>query len=328
MENFDRRLLPQRVNEYLNYLSNVKDSSPLTVEGYVRDLRLFLTFVVSQRERRSPADYNKDYDLSYIDDKFLSSVTISDVYAFLSYCGSDRSNSVITRKRKSSSIRGFFKYISDNMGYISSNPTAQLQVAAGKKKLPKYLTLDQSLELLNAVEGDNSTRDYCILTLFLNCGLRLAELCSLNLSDIDLQQKTMVVIGKGNKQRMLYLNDSCVNAILAYLKVRPVNDLKGSDRNALFISRLNKRIGRQAVQLMVYHYLEKIGLDGQHYSVHKLRHTAATLMYQHGDVDVLVLKDMLGHENLSTTEIYTHVENKQLREAVSKNPLNKVTKKD
>lgn len=328
MEKFDRKLLPPRVNEYLNYLSNVKDRSALTIEGYVLDLRLFFTFFVSQKESRSPADYDKDYDLSFIDDKFLASISIGDVYSFLGYCGADRSNSVVTRKRKSSAIRGFFKYISDKMAYIPSNPTIQLEVAAGKKKLPKYLTLEQSVELLQAVEGENSTRDYCILTLFLNCGLRLAELCSLNMSDIDLQQRTMLVTGKGNKQRKLYLNDSCINSILAYLKIRPVDSLKGDDRNALFISRLNKRIGRQAVQLMVYHYLEKIGLDGQNYSVHKLRHTAATLLYQHGDVDVLVLKDMLGHENLSTTEIYTHVENKQLREAVEKNPLNKVTKKD
>ena len=190
-----------------------------------------------------------------------------------------------------------------------------------KEKLPKYLTLEQSRELLGSVEGPNKERDYCILTLFLNCGLRLAELVNLNIHDFDLVNKTLVVTGKGNKQRMLYLNKACVDSIMAYLAVRPHDGLKADARNALFVSRLHKRIGRQAVQLMVYGYLEKIGLDGQHYSVHKLRHTAATLLYQHSGVDVLVLKDLLGHENLSTTEIYTHIENKQLREAISKNPL-------
>ncbi|MGN1444452.1 MAG: tyrosine-type recombinase/integrase [Acutalibacteraceae bacterium] len=266
-------------------------------------------------------DCKNEIDLSFIDDAVLSKITLNDIHSFLSYCKDERGNSSVTRARKASAIRGFFKYISDRMGYIDSNPTSQLQVAKSKEKLPKYLTLEQSRELLNSVEGKNKERDYCILTLFLNCGLRLAELVNLNIHDFDLVNKTLVVTGKGNKQRMLYLNKACVDSIMAYLAVRPHDGLKGDARNALFISRLNKRIGRQAVQLMVYGYLEKIGLDGQHYSVHKLRHTAATLMYQHSGVDVLVLKDLLGHENLSTTEIYTHIENKQLREAISKNPL-------
>ena len=321
-------LLPKRVNEYINYLFAVKNRSKLTVDGYVADLRLMLEFIVaSRRGLSSPAELGEDFDLSFIDDDFLSKITIADIYAFISYCASERTNEVTTRKRKSSSIRGFFNYISDTMKYIPENPASQLKLPAGKKKLPKYLTLEQSLALLDAVEGENKVRDYCILTLFLNCGLRLAELVGLNLGDIDLQEKTMLVTGKGNKQRMLFLNDSCVNAIRAYLAVRPVDGVKGPDRNALFISRLKKRLGRQSVQLMVYHYLEKIGLDGNHYSVHKLRHTAATLLYQHGNVDVLVLKDMLGHENLSTTEIYTHVENKQLREAVENSPLSNLSQK-
>ena len=214
------------------------------------------------------------------------------------------------------------------MNYIDHNPAAQLQVAPPKKALPKYLTLEQSIALLDSVKGENKERDYCILTLFLNCGLRLAELCSLNINDVNFENETMIVTGKGNKQRVVYLNDACIRALNDYLAVRPAGSLKGDDRKALFISRLNKRIGRQAVQLMVYHYLEEIGLNGQHYSVHKLRHTAATLMYQHGEVDVLILKDMLGHEQLSTTEIYTHLENKQLRDAAKKNPLSKQKSKN
>ena len=321
MSEYNIEKLPARVNEFCSYLRAVKDSSSLTLEGYIRDLRLFFEHYAKTHKLVGENSDCPEIDLSFIDDAVLSKITLTDIHSFLAYCKDIRNNSSVTRSRKASAIRGFFKYISDRMGYIPSNPAAQLQVAKAKDKLPKYLTLEQSRALLNSVDGENKVRDYCILTLFLNCGLRLAELVNLNIHDVDLDNKTLIVTGKGNKQRMLYLNNACVGAIKAYLAVRPHDGLKGDARDALFISRLKKRIGRQAVQLMVYGYLEKIGLDGQHYSVHKLRHTAATLMYQHSGVDVLVLKDLLGHENLSTTEIYTHIENKQLRDAISKNPL-------
>lgn len=327
-EKFDRSKLPQFINEYISELIVVKGRSELTVEQYITDLVLFFQFLISKQQGlTSPAELEKNFDMSYLDADFFSKITLSDVNEFLIYCNSERSNSKTTRARKASSIRGFFKYIAEKMNYIEKNPVSQLEVAQPDKKLPKYLTLDQSIALLNSVEGENSTRDYCILTLFLNCGLRLAELVGLNVRDVNIENETMLVTGKGDKQRMIYLNKACVDALKAWLAVRPADQLKGDDRNALFISRLHKRMGRQAVQLMVYHYLGKIGLQGQHYSVHKLRHTAATLMYQHGDVDVLLLKEMLGHENLATTEIYTHVENKQLRQAVKSNPLSKEYKK-
>lgn len=322
MAQVDRTLLPQRVNEFLNYLLNIKAHSALTIEQYAIDLRMFFSYVYSVRNHLSTKPIQHDLDLSGLDDVFFASVSLNEIYAFLTYCGSVRLNNQITRRRKTCSIRGFYKYISDQMGYIEKNPASQVSMSADQKRLPKYLTLEQSRALLDAVDGNDKARDYCILTLFLNCGLRLAELCALNLSDLDFSEKTMLVTGKGNKQRMLYLNETCVRALLDYLKVRPVDGLRGDDRDALFISRLNKRLGRQSVQLMVYKYLEKIGLQGQHYSVHKLRHTAATLMYQHGNIDVLVIKDVLGHENLATTEIYTHIANKQIQEAIEKNPLN------
>ena len=329
MTEYDSGLLPERVNEFASYMLAVKGCSKLTADGYVRDLRLLFEYLAAtKKEHISPSDIKNDYDLSFIDDNFLSKISIADIYAFLAYCTSERTNNLSTRNRKASSIRGFFKYIADNMKYIPSNPVSHLQLPSDKKKLPRYLTLEQSVALLNAVEGENAARDYCILTIFLNCGLRLAELVGLNLSDINLEECTMKVTGKGNKQRMLYLNSACVSAIRSYMAVRPADGLKGEDaRSALFVSRLGKRIGRQAVQLMVYNYLKKIGLDGQHYSVHKLRHTAATLLYQYNDTDILVLKEMLGHENLSTTEIYTHVENKQVRAAIENSPLNKVRRK-
>ena len=216
-------------------------------------------------------------------------------------------------------------YVSDKDWSRFLEFSKDLETPKTKKSLPKYLTLEQSLELLNAVEGDNYYRDYCILTLFLNCGLRLSELVGLNFSDIR-TDNTMRVLGKGNKERIIYLNDACINAINAYKEVRPVDGVK--DKNALFISRNHNRMSPKTVQAMVYKYLEKIGLNAQGYSCHKLRHTAATLMYQTGDVDIRVLKDILGHENLGTTEIYTHLSSKQLKQAAESNPLGKVKPKE
>ena len=323
ISSIDRKLLPATVDEYISELLIVKARSEATVNQYIIDLYLFFCYLENLDTTLSPNLERKNYDLTHIDIKYLNKITLRDINNFLIFCSSERSNSAKTRARKASSIRGYFKYISEKMNYIDHNPAAQLQVAPPKKALPKYLTLEQSIALLESVKGENKERDYCILTLFLNCGLRLAELCGLNMNDINFENETMIVTGKGNKQRLVYLNNACIKALKDYLAVRPAGSLKGDERKALFISRLNKRIGRQAVQLMVYHYLEEIGLSGQHYSVHKLRHTAATLMYQHGEVDVLILKDMLGHEQLSTTEIYTHLENKQLRDAAKKNPLSK-----
>lgn len=321
----NRKLLPDLVNEFIDDLSIAKDRSEATLNEYISDIRLFLRFTVSRKmSYDSPNQLPDDFDLSYLDRDFFNNVTLKDVNNFLTYCKSERKIEASSLMRKASALRGLFKFLSVKMHYIDNNPIEMLEVASSKKSLPRYLTLEQSKALLNAVNGKDKARDYCILTLFLNCGLRLAELVSLNISDVNFENKTMVVTGKGNKERMVYLNNSCILALNAYLRERPHDGLADDDaRKALFISRLNKRIGRQAVQQMVYKYLKDIGLDGQHYSVHKLRHTAATLMYRHGDVDVLTLKEVLGHENLSTTEIYTHVENRQIMEAVAHNPLSK-----
>lgn len=321
----NRKLLPDLVNEYIDDLSVTKDRSESTLNEYVSDIRLFLRYMVSKKMGyESPDELPDDFDLSFLDRDFFNNVTLKDVNNFLTYCKNERKIEARGRMRKASALRGLFKYLAVKMRYIDSNPLEMLEVASSKKTLPRYLTLEQSKALLNAVNGENKARDYCILTLFLNCGLRLAELVSLDISDINFENKTLTVTGKGNKERMVYLNKSCILAINSYLRERPHDGLANDDaRKALFVSRLNKRIGRQAVQQMVYKYLADIGLDGQHYSVHKLRHTAATLMYRHGDVDVLTLKEVLGHENLATTEIYTHIENQQIKDAISNNPLSK-----
>ncbi len=321
-EDFD--LLPKSVNEYLRiYLSVTKGMSDLTVLEYASDLRTFFRFIVANEAHISPDELDAKYDMSYIEIDRIKKITTYDILKFLEYCKDKLKNNATTRARKISSLKGYFGYISAKMKYIEVNPMDPVEAPKAKKSLPKYLTLEQSLELLESVDGENKERDYCILIIFLNCGLRVAEMASLNISDINFDEETMVVTGKGNKQRKIYLNRACVNAIKEYLKVRPRDSVK--DRDALFISRLKSRMGRQAIQNMVYRYLKKIGLDSG-YSVHKLRHTAATLMYQHGGVDVLVLKEILGHENLSTTEIYTHLMDAQLKDAANKNPLSKAKK--
>ena len=240
---------------------------------------------------------------------------------FLVYCKDTRGNNERTRARKATTLRNFYKFLTVQKKLIDENPLQELDSPKIKKTLPKYLTLDESLALLNAVDGKYKERDYCILTLFLNCGMRLSELVSLNLSDIR-SNNTLVVTGKGNKERTVYLNDACIDAINAYLPFRHVDGVK--DKDALFISRQKTRISPKTVQFIVKSTLEKAGLSGRELSTHKLRHTAATLMYQHGDVDVLAIKVILGHESLSTTQIYTHIMDELLKKAAASNPLSSV----
>ena len=254
------------------------------------------------------------------DIELIKIITISDLYSFLVFCKDERGNNTATRARKTSTLRIFFKYLSAQTHQLEVNPAEMLESPKIKQSLPKHLTLEASLELLEAVDGDNKQRDYCILTLFLNCGLRLSELCGLNLGDIS-SEGTMTVTGKGNKERIVYLNDACQKALRDYIAVRPNDGIVATDRNALFISRNHRRISNKTVQHIVKSYLEKAGLGGQGFSTHKLRHTAATLMYQYGNVDIRVLKDILGHANLGTTQIYTHVSDKQIKQATDSNPL-------
>lgn len=314
--------LPPVVVQYVNYLSGVKNKSDLTISEYATDLRTFFRFMkINYGLVPRDAEF-EEISIKDIDENFVKKITLNDAYAFLSYCNLERNNSAVTRARKVSSLKGFFRFCTVQLGLFTESPMRELDVPKIKKSLPKYLTLEQSISLLDSIDGKYKERDYCILTLFLNCGLRLSELVGLNCSDIK-SNGTMVVTGKGNKERTIYLNDACNAAIKNYLRVRPVDGVKDKDRDALFISRLNKRISPKTIQLLVYNLLEKCGLRKQGMSVHKLRHTAATLMYQYGHVDIVLLKEILGHENLSTTDIYTHVVNEQLEEAVASNPLSK-----
>ena len=316
--------LPQSVIEFLNYLSVVRSKSELTVLEYASDLRLFFRFMLVYRGIVAKDTEFEKIDISFIDLDFIKTVKISDAYAFLSYCRSERKNDSASIARKVSSLRAFFKYLCVKMKQIPENPMEELESPKLKKSLPKYLSLEESIQLLESIDGRDKERDYAIITLFLNCGLRLSELCSLNYSDIK-TDGTMTVTGKGNKERTIYLNEMCVNAVKEYMKVRPVDGVK--DKHALFLSNRKSRISPKTVQHIVEKFIEKSGLGDRGYSTHKLRHTAATLMYQKGGVDVLLIKDILGHENLATTEIYTHIVDEQLKDAVSSNPLNKLKSK-
>ena len=312
------------LKEYLYYLQTIRAKSLKTVDEYFIDLRTFFRFF--KQHRRLVGD-ETNFDAITIDDislQQLESIRLEDAYEYMNWLQRERGNQAASRARKVSSLRGFFKYVTNKKHYLSVNPVEELETPKKKKALPKYLTLEQSIELLRAVEGEHKERDYAILTLFLNCGLRVSEMAGLNYTDIR-NDNTVRVLGKGNKERIVYLNSACVAAIRDYMRVRPVDGVK--DKNALFISRNHRRMSVKTIQAMVYKYLEKIGLSAQGYSCHKLRYTAATLMYQHGGVDVRVLKEVLGHENLATTEIYTHLSSEQLKNAAEHNPLAKVQKK-
>lgn len=317
---------PDFLRDFLTYNETIKGKSSRSVEEYYIDLRTFFRYILLVNGK-APKDteFNK-IDISEMDFELLKTVTVSDLFAFMVYCKDELRNNTATRARKTSTLRIFFKYMSVQTHRLDSNPAELLESPKVKQSLPKHLTLENSIQLLNSVEGENEKRDYCILTLFLNCGLRLSELCGLNLSSIS-EEGTMTVIGKGNKERLVYLNQSCIAAIKDYIAVRPNNGIVFNDRNALFISRNHRRLSPKTVQHIVKSYLEKAGLDNMGYSTHKLRHTAATLMYQYGEVDIRVLKDILGHANLGTTQIYTHVSDTQMKHAADANPLSGIKSK-
>ena len=311
--------LPQVLIDYFNYLAVIHNTSKNTLVGYATDLRLFVKFLYKHKLEKFASTEISDIDISDCDADFLGKVSLNDTYEFLVFCKDERNNGAAARNRKATSIRRLYNYLYNIKNLIPSNPLENLDSAKQKSSLPVYLTLEQSRALLNSCEGKYRPRDYAILTLFLNCGMRLSELVSLNLTDIR-SDNTMRVTGKGNKERTIYLNKSCVAAISDYLKYRPVDGV--IDKNALFLSNRLTRINKRQVERIVDKCLERAGLAGQGFSTHKLRHTAATLMYQYGDVDVLLLKEILGHESTSTTEIYTHILNDQLKAAVDSNPLN------
>lgn len=311
-------LLPELVQKYLTYVSVVKGHSQNTVEQYANDLSLFLKYMVRYKGLCSASIPDEEIDLRELDIDFFKTITLADTYQYAVYLKTVRKNNEATRKRRLTVLKRFWAYLTDNLLLLNTNPLATLETPKLKKSKPKYLTSEEATSLLRVVSGKNKERDFAILVLFLNCGLRLSELVSIDYNHIK-SDNTLIITGKGNKERTVYLNDTCIKAINDYMKVRP-ND--GVTDKALFLSNRNKRINPRSVEIMVEKYLKMAGLDGRGLSVHKLRHTAATLMYQYGGADVLQLKEILGHENLSTTEIYTHINNRTIKDTVDNNPLN------
>lgn len=320
------------IQEYASYKVSIQGCSQKTVDEYLLDLRTFFRFLIS-RDLEISLESAEFYqvDVSTVGLDRLREITQDDIYQFLFYSGTVRNNHWSARARKLASIRSLYKYLVSKRHYLTENPTVDIDSPKAQKTLPKVLSLDEALRLLEAVRTDtdspNRVRDYAILTLFLNCGMRVSELCGINLTDIDNDLRSLRVTGKGSKERVIYLNDACRTALNDYLKIRQSDAYRTVTDKALFLSRLKVRISVKMVQAMVYRYLKRAGLQAKHYSVHKLRHTAATLMYQSGRVDVRVLKDILGHEQLNTTQIYTHVSSREMENAMSQNPLSEIENK-
>ncbi|MBW4828751.1 MAG: tyrosine recombinase XerC [Clostridiaceae bacterium] len=312
--------IPLILEDYLNYMETIRGKSPNTVKEYFFDIRIFLRFLkIRYRlvEKNTPLEEIEIYD---IDIDFIKRVTIQDLHAFISFVDKNRGNGNYAKARKVASIRSFFDYLHTKINLIEKNPANNLEFPKTDNRQPVYLTLEQAKSLLDTINNNPNElfrkRDYAIVALFLNCGLRLSELVSIDIHKI--KEDTLTVIGKGNKERTIYLNEACKEALNDYIKIRP-KDVK--DEKALFLSKRKNRISTRAVQHMIDKYLEKTGLDPSIYSTHKLRHTAATLMYKYGNVDIRALQDILGHENVATTQIYTHIDDERLREAVNSNPL-------
>lgn len=312
------------IREYAAYKLTIQGCSEKTVNEYLLDLRIFCRYLIAEEENidKSGEEFNK-IDITRADAPFFERVTTGQIYEFLYYADKERGNLNRAKARKLSALKSFYKYLTVKKKLFENNPAITIETPKMKKQLPKHLTLEESISLLNAVRTDGESRtkerDYAILTLFLNCGMRLSELVGISLPDLDPDLRSLRVLGKGAKERMIYLNDACRDALNVYLPIRRATLTKGD--NALFLSSRSQRISVKTVQWMVYKYLKAAGLENRKFSTHKLRHTAATLMYQSGNVDIRVLKDILGHEQLNTTQIYTHISNESMESAMQSNPL-------
>ena len=318
-----REANPPYLNAFFDYSETILNKSANTIKEYNYDLNTFLKFVKIHYKLTNETDFKKITTNDVTLDT-LKKIKLDDLHAYLSYITKVHKNKSASRARKVASLKTFFNYLTVKANLLEINPAENLESPKIEKRMPKYLTLEDSEKLLSVTIDDNNRnniRDYAIITLFLNCGLRLSELIGINITDIDTSNNKLNVIGKGNKERTIYLNKACIKAINEYLKIRPIEGVKYNSKDALFLSERKERISQRTVQTIVKNELRKAGLDVRKYSVHKLRHTAATLMYQYGNVDIRALQELLGHESISTTEIYTHVDNSQVRAAVENNPL-------
>ena len=322
---------PPIIREFASYKTAIQGCSQKTADEYLLDLRTFFRFLIAKDHGIDPdSDEFCEISIVNIDVEYIKGIKTEQIYDFLLYTGNVRKNMWASKARKLSAIKGLFKFMTVKRGYLDENPSANIESPKKKKTLPKFLSLEESKLLLETVRNDVSSktrlRDLCIITLFLNCGMRLNELVGISLGDIDRELAHVRVLGKGSKERIIYLNGACKTVLADYLmNYRLIEKNRNVSDKALFLSNREKRISDKMVQAMVYKYLDLSGLGSKHYSVHKLRHTAATLMYQSGNVDIRVLKDILGHEQLNTTQIYTHLSDKNMIDAMTQNPLADIT---
>ncbi len=316
--NIDKTQNPKFLNDYLMYISVTKGLSPRTVNEYYFDIRLFLRYLVMMDKGLEDSKVLEELSIKDITIERINQVKLEDFYNYLYYIQRERDNNARARGRKVSALKSLFKYLYKNVGLIDQNPADKIELPVQKKSLPKYLQLDECQKLLDSLNRHSSARDYCIIVLFLNCGMRLSELVGIDITDISFEEMRMRVLGKGNKERYVFLNKSCISAINAYLAVRKKSE---TDCKALFLSSRGTRISKRRVQQIVETALKDADLGNRGLSTHKLRHTAATLMYTYGGADMMTLKEILGHESTSTTEIYTHISNDSLRNIAESMPF-------
>ena len=316
----DRSQMPLFLSDYLTYLDVIRGKAKRTVNEYYNDICLFLRWLHCKNLKRPEADCG-EIDISEITVSEMEAVTVSVLYDYIKYLRDFRGNTPRSVSRRLSAVRSLFKYLTKTKGMLRADPCQNLELPAVKKALPRFLTLEESQRMLQSAEeipSNDTLRDYCIVTLFLNCGFRLAELVGMNVGDVDFYDRKIRVLGKGSKERIVYLNDACLSALHDYISSR---ENPPEEPRALFLSRNHRRISRRRVQQIIEKMLIASGLGGRGLSTHKLRHTAATLMYQHGHVDTLTLRDILGHQSIATTEIYTHLSSEQRQNAIDSNPL-------
>lgn len=317
MLDLNDKKIPEPIRRYLTYMRTIRGRSPKTVDEYYLDLRSFFRFILMSKY----GDKNdfQEIDISPVTLETIKAVTLQDCYDYLMYLATSRKNNPATRARKVSSLKSFYNYLQTKEHIMENIPTKDLDFPKRRRSLPKYLDYSECLKLLQSIDSRHPERDYCMITLFLNCGMRISELVSLNLNDYNAENHTLRLIGKGNKERIVYTNKACDEAIAKWLEIRPKNNLKAPQ--AMFVSQKNNRISPKTIQWMLPKLFASAGLSGRGFSAHKLRHTAATLMYRDGHVDIRVLQELLGHESLATTEIYTHIVSADLKDAANANPL-------
>jgi site-specific recombinase XerD len=317
---------PDYLEQFLTYLKVIKDRGDRTEEAYYIDLRMFLRYLKVKNKLVNPDIPFEEIEIQDTPFELVKKFTLMDAYTYLKWLKDDRQNETASRARKTTALKQFYEYLTVKAKLLDVNPMAELELPHVKNKLPKYLSLEQSKQLLESIGTDNefADRDYCIITLFLNCGMRLSELCGLNMKDISFENQTVRLFGKGRKERIVYLNQACLEALKIYMQRRNSVNV---ETDALFLSKRNTRISKRRVQQIVEESLKKAGLSNTGVTTHKLRHTAATLMYQYGNVDTLVLKDVLGHQSISTTEIYTHLSDENKKAAADASPLSDIKPK-